>query len=252
TDVADQKGVRAMPEGLSPYGGSHVDKLIKAFEEDKDLLALQAAALNADVKGMNDAFPAASRAYERLVQGLDAWMVLEGQGAEWSRKAIKIAEVTLLVVSAYEIAKSLATSAGASSGPWIISGVLPGGVALGARVSPVTLATAIESVRKLIAIGAIDGAIVASVGKLGGGPNISIPELQRPSLSVQGPNQPAGSLSSQVKTGSTAGSAGGQKPSPAQQQGPRNPTPAMRDRIFERSKDASGTPRCEYCKKEIT
>lgn len=35
-------------------------------------------------------------------------------------------------------------------------------------------------------------------------------------------------------------------------QGPRRPSAAQRARVFEKSKDAEGDPRCEYCNKEIT
>jgi HNH endonuclease len=34
--------------------------------------------------------------------------------------------------------------------------------------------------------------------------------------------------------------------------GPRRPTALQRDRVFEKSKDSSGTPRCDYCGNELT
>ena len=39
---------------------------------------------------------------------------------------------------------------------------------------------------------------------------------------------------------------------PAVEYGSRRPSPAQRQRVFERSKDVNGTPRCEYCGAEIT
>jgi len=53
-------------------------------------------------------------------------------------------------------------------------------------VSLASLARALESIRRLVAIGALDGALIGGIGMLGGGPSIALPELQRPtSLSVQ-------------------------------------------------------------------
>jgi hypothetical protein len=62
---------------------------------------------------------------------------------------------------------------------------------VGSAVSLPSLARALEAIRKLVAIGALDGALIGGIGSLGGGPSIALPELQRPtSLSVQGPSQP--------------------------------------------------------------
>jgi hypothetical protein len=53
-------------------------------------------------------------------------------------------------------------------------------------VSLPSLARALEAIRRLVALGALDGAVIAGIGSLGGGPSIALPELQRPtSLSVQ-------------------------------------------------------------------
>jgi hypothetical protein len=63
---------------------------------------------------------------------------------------------------------------------------LPGGAAVGSGVSLPSLARALEAIRRLVAIGALDGALIGGIGSLGGGPSIALPELQRPtSLSVQ-------------------------------------------------------------------
>jgi len=59
---------------------------------------------------------------------------------------------------------------------------------VGSGVSLPSLARALEAIRRLVAIGALDGALIGGIGSLGGGPSIALPELQRPtSLSVQGP-----------------------------------------------------------------
>jgi hypothetical protein len=69
---------------------------------------------------------------------------------------------------------------------------LPGGAAVGSVVSLPSLARAVEAIRKLVASGALDGALIGGIGSLGGSPSIALPELQRPtSLSVQGPGKEA-------------------------------------------------------------
>ncbi|NUQ78196.1 MAG: hypothetical protein HUU21_32090 [Polyangiaceae bacterium] len=74
----------------------------------------------------------------------------------------------------------------AGGSPPTILGTLPGGAALGSAVSLPSLARALEAIRRLVAIGALDGALIGGIGSLGGGPSIALPELQRPtSLSVQ-------------------------------------------------------------------
>jgi hypothetical protein len=77
-------------------------------------------------------------------------------------------------------------------------------------VSLPSLGRALEAIRRLVAIGALDGAILAGIGSLGGGPSIALPELQRPtSLSVQSGQGAggAGSGSSTSVPGATGASA---------------------------------------------
>ena len=62
-------------------------------------------------------------------------------------------------------------------------------------------------------------------------------------------------LSVGVSTGIAIGELGAAALSavdPAGAGGSRRPSQAQRERLFEKSKDAGGTPRCVYCNKEIT
>ncbi|NUQ79320.1 MAG: hypothetical protein HUU21_37900, partial [Polyangiaceae bacterium] len=118
-------------------------------------------------------------------------------------------------ISIYQVWKLPAVSGGSPTPPTIL-GTLPGGAALGSVVSLPSLARAVEAIRRLVAIGALDGALIGGIGSLGGGPSIALPELQRPtSLSVQsgqgtggggggaGPSKPAADyagISGRVKT----------------------------------------------------
>ncbi len=122
-----------------------------------------------------------------------------------------------------------------------------------------------------VACGSAAGTTGKVTGALGGA-EATVPVL---SLSAEGVlvleriKVPVGALATSVGTGvgggvyvlSTASGAGGGSGPVGSSSGggavekvlgPRRPTAAQWDRVFENSKDVEGTPRCEYCKKEIT
>jgi hypothetical protein len=161
-------------------------KLLSDFRNDSDIIALAQAGIDADVPKMLSALPAGRKAYELHLAGLDRWIVSIGRSAILSKKVIQVANITMIAISIYQVAKMPVVPAGGSPTPPTILGTLPGGAAVGSVVSLPSLARAVEAIRKLVAIGALDGALIGGIGSLGGGPSISLPELQRPtSLSVQ-------------------------------------------------------------------
>ncbi|HZF50865.1 MAG TPA: ParB/RepB/Spo0J family partition protein [Polyangiaceae bacterium] len=161
-------------------------KLLSDFRNDSDIIALAQAGIYADVPAMRAALPAGRKAYELHIAGLDRWIASIGRGAILSSKVIQVANITLIAISIYQVWKLPAIPAGGTPTPPTILGTLPGGVAVGSTVSLPSLARAVEAIRKLVAIGALDGALIGGIGSLGGGPSIALPELQRPtSLSVQ-------------------------------------------------------------------
>jgi hypothetical protein len=165
-------------------------KLLSDFRNDSDIIALAQAGIDADVSKMLSALPAGRTAYELHIAGLDRWITSINRGAILSSKVIQVANITLIAISIYQVWKLPAIPAGGSPTPPTILGTLPGGAAVGSGVSLPSLARALEAIRRLVAIGALDGALIGGIGSLGGGPSIALPELQRPtSLSVQGPNQ---------------------------------------------------------------
>jgi hypothetical protein len=186
TDSADAMG---LPAGVTKNEAeSPLLKPLEDFRQDNDIIALTQASLDADTLKMAAALPAGSRAYERHVTGLDRWITALQRGAVLSKKVIQVADIAMIAISIYQVAKMPVVPAGGSQAPPTILGTLPGGVAVGSAVSLPSLARALEAIRKLVAIGALDGALVAGVGSLGGGSGIAVPELQRPtSLSVQVP-----------------------------------------------------------------
>ena len=190
TDGADAagepSGVRSRPEE-NPLGKRLLD-----FENDNALLALTQAGLDGDAPAVEAALPAARLAYERHVTSLDRWIASLNRGAFLSKKVIQVADIAMIAISIHQVAKMPVVPAGGSPKPPTILGTLPGGAAVGSVVSLPSLARAVEAIRKLVAIGALDGALIAGVGSLGGGPSIALPELQRPtSLAVQGPGKEA-------------------------------------------------------------
>jgi hypothetical protein len=168
-------------------GDNPLAKRIEDFENDNALLALTQAGLDADAPAMEAALPAARQAYERHITSVDQWSASVGQDASLSKKVIQLADIAMLAISLYQVAKMPVVPPGGSPAPPPeIVGTLPSGAAVGSVVSLPDLARALEAIRKLVASGALDGALIAGIGKLGGGPNIALPELQRPtSLSVQ-------------------------------------------------------------------
>jgi hypothetical protein len=188
TDWADEMGVSSSLTG-TPQQNPLAKRLVD-FENDSAILALTQAGLDADAPAMMAALPAGSLAYERQVTGLDRWIASIRRGAVLSKKVIQVADIAMIAISIYQVAKMPVVPAGGSQTPPTILGTLPGGVAVGSAVSLPSLARALEAIRRLVAIGALDGALVAGVGSLGGGSGIALPELQRPtSLAVQRPNQ---------------------------------------------------------------
>jgi hypothetical protein len=196
TEDANAKGVSERPLAARDEG-SPLLKLFLDFRNDKTLLALWEAGMNADVPAMLAAFPAGTKAYELHIAGLDRWIASINRGAFLSKKVIQAANITMIAISIYQVWRLPAVPAGGAPTPPTILGTLPGGAAVGQVVSLASLARALEAIRRLVAIGALDGAIIGGLGSLGGGPSVALPELQRPtSLSVQGPTASPGATPS--------------------------------------------------------
>ena len=214
TEEANAKGVSEVPLAARDED-SPLLKLFVDFRNDKALLALAEAGMNADVPAMLSALPAGTEAYELHIAGLNRWIASMNRGAFLSKKVIQVADITLIAISIYQVWKLPAIPAGGSPTPPTILGTLPGGAAVGSVVSLPSLARALEAIRRLVAIGALDGALIGGIGSLGGGPSIALPELQRPtSLSVQsgqgtggggGTGSGSGSSTPQASTAAASG-----------------------------------------------
>jgi hypothetical protein len=163
TQDADAKGVpRAERDEDSP-----LFKLLIDFRNDNAILALVNAGMDADVPAMRAAFPAGTKACELHIAGLDRWKASIGLGVVLSNKMIKLADIVMIASSLYQVWKMPVVPAGGSPKPPTIVGTLPGGAAVGSVVSLPSLARALEAIRRLVALGALDGAVIAGIGSLG-------------------------------------------------------------------------------------
>jgi hypothetical protein len=73
--------------------------------ESRDIIALAQAGMDADVPTMQAAWPDGSRAYELHLTGLDRWITSIGRSAFLSKKVIQVADITLIAISIYQVAK---------------------------------------------------------------------------------------------------------------------------------------------------
>src|SRR4029079_13966736 len=112
-------------------------------------------------------------------------------------KAIKLANIVMIAISIYQVWKIPAAVGGGTPPPPVVVGALPGGVAIGSQLNIASVASALEAIRRLVAIGALDGALVGGLMGLCGSPSATFPELQRPTLSVQNPNAGGSSSAAQ-------------------------------------------------------
>lgn len=168
-DAADEMG----------QDSDQIESEITSYEDD--MLALTEAALSFEEAKLVAAMPGGLEKLQRWVGRLDEWILALGKGAKLSKKVIQIADLVMIAISIYQVAKIPVVSAGGgSAGPPTIAFGTSGGVAAAARFDAVSMAAALESIRKLIAIGALDASVIAGLSRLGGGSDTALPELQRP------------------------------------------------------------------------
>lgn len=168
-DAADEMG----------QDSDQIENEITSYEDD--MTALTEAAVSFDQARLIAAMPDGIEKLQRWVGRLDEWILALGVGAKLSKKVIQIADLVMIAISIYQVAKiPVAPSGGGSAGPPTIAFGTSGGVAAAARFDVASMAAALESIRKLIAIGALDASVIAGLSQAGGGAGTALPELQRP------------------------------------------------------------------------
>jgi hypothetical protein len=148
----------------------------------KHMLPLMSALNSLDVEKMRTAFDKARPDFQATEAALDKAITDIGVGEKLSRKVIAVADLIMLAFSAYQVYKMPTIAGGGGPGPPPAFGrVYAGGVATGvSSLSAAQLAEMIEAVRKLIAIGALDPAIIGGISAVAGSQAAPIAELGKP------------------------------------------------------------------------
>jgi hypothetical protein len=146
---------------------------------------LMDAAASRDPERMRRAQTEAQPRFAAWVAYLEQWSQRMESGAERVKTAKHVWDTVMLCVAAYEAAEGLAAivAKGGPRGPF----PLGGGVAVASgRASP----ELVEALRKLVAEGALDASVVASLGRLAsppsGGAAIPLPDPSLPTIAQMG------------------------------------------------------------------
>ncbi len=163
--------------------GGQIDRILEVFAAQTQPL-LDAAA-SRDPERIRRAQEAASPLFTAWVAYAEAWSLRVERGEEQAKTAKHVWDAIMLSAAAWEAAAGLAAIAakGPPGGPFPMAG----GAAVATAVPSVEL---VEALRKLIAIGALDAAVVASLGKLASPPvagaAVPLPDPSLPIISQMG------------------------------------------------------------------
>jgi hypothetical protein len=153
--------------------GFTIDETLSAFADQ--LAPLLAAALTEDPRQIQQALQARGDWYGTWVHSIGVWSSKTAAGAKRMAMAKRVWDMAMLVMATYEAAVTAGQIAAGGRPPMppLPSVVLAGGRGA-AGITAARYAELAEALRKLIASGAIDGAVVAGLstmlGKPGGPP----------------------------------------------------------------------------------
>lgn len=116
--------------------------------------------------------------YQKWALFLDRWVQSIKAGAKLSAEVIAVADVLMLAASAYEAAQALPRV----GDPPAVLGIASGGTVVAARMEPAVLTKTFAAIRDLVALGAMDGAVVVAMASMKGGQGVKTPALQPPSV----------------------------------------------------------------------
>jgi len=121
---------------------------------------------------------------------LDQWSQRVESGTERAKTAKHVWDTVMLCVAAYEAAEGLAAivAEGGPGGPFPMAG---GAAVASTRASP----ELVEALRKLVAEGALDASVVASLGRMAsppaGGAAVPLPDPSLPTIAQMGERKPS-------------------------------------------------------------
>ena len=171
-DWADQ-------EGQSSF---QIVSQISAY--DADMMPLLAAALSEDPARLAAELPEGSRRFEKWLGSIDGWCAAVKRGSTLSHRVIQVLDGAMLVYGVRQAAV-VAAEAYAAGRPPPADALFPGGVAAATQIDVAALEAMSEAIRKLLAAGVLDPAVVAGMGQLGAA--AARPGLTSPaSLTMQG------------------------------------------------------------------
>lgn len=134
---------------------------------DEDMAPLMAAALSLDRARLAAELPEGLRRYEAWLHHLEQWGVKLQLGEERVRVARVLWDTFMMTAAAYDMAGSLANAAASAGRLPPAMGAMAGAGGATVTVNAAVLARALKALKALVASGALDGAIVAGIGRLG-------------------------------------------------------------------------------------
>lgn len=155
---------------------------------DQEMAPVMKAALSRDRAQLAAAMPVGVRRYGEWSTHLDRWAAQLKVGQERVRIAKALWDTLMVAVAAHELAGA-AAGAIPRSGPPAFGGAIGAGGTVAAQVDAAAIARAVEAIRKLIVIGALDPAVVAGVSAMAGVSSGGL-EAPRPMAMAQGSSGP--------------------------------------------------------------
>lgn len=220
--------------------GGEITQTLDLFADQ--MAPILESALSEDPRRIEHAITEHPDVFRSWAEHLSEWPSKIEDATERVKVAKLVWDTAFLVVATYEAAGAAAEIAASGSPPMpplAAFGIEGGAAAAGfSGVASVELA---EAIRRLVASGALDAAVVAILSHtLGPGPSPGAP-LFPSGLQMSSTPQPAGgdSASKAPATGDVA------------QKGKRSFSKEDRAAGLTKAKDAQGIPRCEYCGKEL-
>lgn len=181
TEHADEKG--------QPTG--ELLRILEVFAAQTQ--PLMDAAASRDPERIRRAQAEARPIFAAWVTYLEQWSQQTESGEERVKTAKHVWDTVMLCVAAYEAAEGLAAivAEGGPGGPFPLAG---GVAAASTRASP----ELVEALRKLVAEGALDASVVASLGRLAsppaGGGAMPLPDPSLPTIAQMGERKPSANM----------------------------------------------------------
>jgi hypothetical protein len=181
--------VAAQYANVAGQPNGQIEQTLETFEHQ--MHSILDAALTEDPRRIERALMENPGAFQEVVECLEQWPARVDAAAEKAKTAKLVWDITFLVVATWQAAGELASIA-ASRGPPMppLPALASGGAATAAQFSPLAMAELAETIRRLVASGALDAGVVVALSNSLAGSGASAP---RPFLMSQesGPYAPA-------------------------------------------------------------